>query len=187
MLSPPWVLLCLEWILPPLPFLFNLVWIFFAYLSTFNFLYHWYSASCSIRQLVNVDHMLVCVCVCLVAQSCLTLGNPLVCSPPGSSVHGILLARILDWVSISFSRGFSSPRDQTRVSCVSCIADRFFTCWATEEAPSHMLTLCQMLDQAPGIQKRENQPEGMHHSPDWNGCCCGRFGAAAAPRRVWPS
>ena len=42
-----------------------------------------------------------------VAQSCLTLCNPVDCSPPGSSVHGILQARILEWVAISFSRGSS--------------------------------------------------------------------------------
>ena len=52
------------------------------------------------------------------------------CSPPGSSVHGILQARILEWVAIPFSRGYSQPRDQT---WVSCIADRFFTIWATRE------------------------------------------------------
>ena len=45
-------------------------------------------------------------------------------SPPGSSVHGILQARILEWVAIPFSRGSSQPRDQT---WVSCIAGRFFT------------------------------------------------------------
>ena len=43
------------------------------------------------------------------------------CSPPGCSVHGILQARILEWVSISFSRGSSRSRDQTHVSCISCI------------------------------------------------------------------
>ena len=53
------------------------------------------------------------------------------CSLPGSSVHGILQARILEWVAISFSRGSSWPRDQTQVSC---IADRFFTAWAIREA-----------------------------------------------------
>ena len=46
------------------------------------------------------------------AQSCLTLCNPMNCSPPGSSVHGILQARILEWVAISFSRGSSQPRVQ---------------------------------------------------------------------------
>ena len=59
-----------------------------------------------------------------VAQSCPTLCDPMDCSPPGSSVHGILQARILEWVAISFSRGSSQPRDRTQVSC---IAGRFFT------------------------------------------------------------
>ena len=52
--------------------------------------------------------------------------------PPGSSVHGILQARILQWVAISFSRGSSQPRDQTQVSC---IAGRRFNLWATREGP----------------------------------------------------
>ena len=50
-----------------------------------------------------------------VAQSCPTLCDPVDCSPPGSSVHGILQARVLEWVAISFSRGSSQPRDQTHV------------------------------------------------------------------------
>ena len=54
-------------------------------------------------------------------QSCSTLSDPVDCSPPGSSVHGILQARILEWVAISFSRGSSQPRDRTHVSCISCI------------------------------------------------------------------
>ena len=54
-----------------------------------------------------------------VAQSCLTLCDPVDCSPPGSSVHGILQARILEWVAISFSRGSSRPRDRTQVSCIA--------------------------------------------------------------------
>ena len=62
----------------------------------------------------------------LSAQMCLTLCNTLDCSPPSSSVHSILQARILEWVVISFSRGSSWPRDWTCVFCVSCIAGRFF-------------------------------------------------------------
>ena len=54
-----------------------------------------------------------------VAQSCPTLCNPGDCSPPGSSVHGILQARILEWVAISFSRVSSRPRDRTQVSCIA--------------------------------------------------------------------
>ena len=70
----------------------------------------------------------------LCAQLCLTLGDLLDCSPPGSSVHGILQARILEWVAISSSRGSSPSGDRTSVSCVSCIAGGFFTCWAIREA-----------------------------------------------------
>ena len=66
----------------------------------------------------------------LVIQSCLTLCNSMGCSLPGSSVHGILQARILEWVATLFSRGYSWPRDQIRVSH---IAGRFFTIWATKE------------------------------------------------------
>ena len=62
----------------------------------------------------------VCVCVCKVAQSCPILCNPMDCDPPGSSVLGILQARILEWVAISFSRGSSQLRYGTHVSYVSC-------------------------------------------------------------------
>ena len=65
-----------------------------------------------------------------VAQSRLTLCDPM-CSLPGFSVHGIFQARVLEWVDISFSRGSSQPRDQTRVSH---IVGRRFTLWATREA-----------------------------------------------------
>ena len=64
----------------------------------------------------------------LVAQLCPTLSDPMNSSPPGSSVHRILQARILGWVAIPFSEGSSRPRDQTQVSHV---ADRCFTTWAT--------------------------------------------------------
>ena len=57
-------------------------------------------------------------------QSCTILCNLMDCSPPGSSVHGILQARILVWVAIPFSRGSSQPRDRT---CIFCIVGRFFT------------------------------------------------------------
>ena len=56
-----------------------------------------------------------------VSQSCPTLCGPVDCSLPGSSVHGILQARILEWLAISFSRGSSQPRDRTWVSCVAYI------------------------------------------------------------------
>ena len=65
-----------------------------------------------------------------VAQLCPTLCDRMVCSLPGSSVHGIFQAKILEWVAISFSRGSSWPSDRTRVSL---IAGRCFTLWATRE------------------------------------------------------
>ena len=68
----------------------------------------------------------------LVAQLCLTLCDPMVYSPPGSTVHGILQARILEWLAIPFSRDSSQPRYPT---WVSRIAGRFFTVWATKETP----------------------------------------------------
>jgi len=80
----------------------------------------------------------VCVCVCVyffiyvcvhakLLQFCPTLCDSMDCSPPGSSVHGILQARMLEWVAIPFSRGSSPPWDQTCISCVFCIAGRSFT------------------------------------------------------------
>jgi len=63
-----------------------------------------------------------------VTQSCPTLWDPI-----DYTVHGILQARILEWVAFPFSRGSSKPRDRTQVSY---IAGGFFTCWATREALS---------------------------------------------------
>ena len=67
----------------------------------------------------------VYVCECMLSHVLLFF-NPMDCSPPGSSVHGILQARILEWVASPFSRGSSQPRDQI---WVSCIAGRFFIIW----------------------------------------------------------
>jgi len=65
-----------------------------------------------------------------VAQSCPTLCDPMDCSLPGSSVHGIFQARVLEWVAISFSRESSRPKDRTRVSLIAGLR---FTIWATRE------------------------------------------------------
>ena len=65
--------------------------------------------------------------LCMCAESCLTLCDPMGCSLPGSSVHGIFQARILEWVAIYCSRGYSPPRDQTQMSGISALASRFFT------------------------------------------------------------
>ena len=69
-----------------------------------------------------------------VTQWCPTLGNPLDCSLPGSSVPGLFQARILEWVAISYSRGSSPPRDRSCVSCVSCIDRWILYLCATWEA-----------------------------------------------------
>ena len=74
---------------------------------------------------------LINVWVCLVIKWCPTLCDPIDCSPPGSSVHRIFQERILEWVSISSSRGSSWPRDQT---CVSCISRQILYHWDAREA-----------------------------------------------------
>ena len=64
------------------------------------------------------------------------------CSPPGSSVHGILQARILEWVAISFSRGSSRPRDRT---CISCIDRQILHCLNHEESLCLLVQSCSTL------------------------------------------
>ena len=82
----------------------------------------------------------------LVAQTCLTLCDPLDWDLPASFLHGILLARILQWAAISFSRTSSLRSSWSSVRTrVSCIAGRFFTIWATWEAQ---------------IEKRTKQKQG---------------------------
>ena len=108
----------------------------------------------------------------LVAKSCLTLCDSMNCSPPGSSVHGILQARILEWIAISFSRGSSWLRNQTRSpalqadslltelwgkpisffrasswprdwACVSCIGRQILNQWTTREiSVPHVTPVC---------------------------------------------
>ena len=72
-------------------------------------------------------------------QSCLTLCDPMDCSLPGSSVHGILQARILGWVAVPSSRGSSPPRDRILISCVSGIGGWVLYHCATWSPASHGL------------------------------------------------
>ena len=67
-----------------------------------------------------------------VTQLCPTLCDPMDYSLPGSSIHGIFQARVLEWAATFFSRGSSWPRDRTQISCVS---GRCFTLWATRAPP----------------------------------------------------
>ena len=69
-----------------------------------------------------VMQVCVCVSVCVYAKSlqlCPTLCDPMEYRPPGSSVHGVLQARILEWVAFASSRGSSQPTDRTQVSCIA--------------------------------------------------------------------
>ena len=80
--------------------------------------------------------------MCSVTQSCPTLCDPMDCSPPGSSVHEIFQARILEWVAISSSGGSSRPRDQTHISCISCMGRQIlYTVATTWEAIKSILVL----------------------------------------------
>ena len=72
-------------------------------------------------------------------QSCLTLCDPMNCSPSGSTVHIILQARILEWVAISFSKGSSWTRDWTLVCFVSCMGRRVLNHWSTKEVPASVI------------------------------------------------
>ena len=98
-----------------------------------------------------------------VGQSCLTLCDPMDCSLPGSSVHGIFQAIVLEWIAISFSRGSTQTRDWTPVSR---IVDRCFTVWATREVRkeswvpktwSFELCCWRRVLRVPWIARRSNQ------------------------------
>ena len=98
-------------------------------------------SSADFKALLSVKCVCVCVCIhsycCLVAQLFPTLCDPMDCSPPASSVHGISQVRILKWVAISFSRGSSQLRDWTPVSC---IGRQILYHWATREAHTYLYT-----------------------------------------------
>ena len=114
-------------------------------------LLHWKVDSLSLSHLKSIQSEII--------QSCPTLFDLIDCSLPGSSVRVIFQARVLEWVAISFSRGYTWPRDWTRVSC---IVGRRFTVWATREALNHSSfqfshsvcpTLCNSMNRStPGIR-----------------------------------
>ena len=111
-------------------------------------------------------------CLCLqLLQACLSLCNPMDCSPPDSSVHGIFRARILDWFAISFSRGSSQPKDGTSLSCVSCISRQILHCWAIRETPSWQSahSLMNSLAVHPGMPEAGLQGPfmGVRTSHEW--------------------
>ena len=79
--------------------------------------------TCLFPDLSEVSQSISHMCV-LSRFSCVQLCDPMDYSPPGSSVHGIFQARILEWVAISFSRQSSRPKDQTHISYITCIGTR---------------------------------------------------------------
>ena len=111
-----------------------------------------------------------------VAQSCPTLCNSVDCSPPGSSVHGILQARILEWVAISFSRGSSWPRDRTQVSH---IGGRRFNLWATREAL--VKKKIEKFPPPPTLQFLLCVPVAFYL---WSLCPCGGIAGKGTPSRA---
>ena len=88
--------------------------------------------------------------IVLVAQSSPALCDPMDCSLPGSSVQGILQARILVWVAMPWISESSQPRDQTRVSCP---ADKFFT----TEPPGKFIPLYLRAEEPTVVKIRENK------------------------------
>ena len=92
------------------------------------------------------------VCACPVAQSCPTLLDTMDCSPPASSVRGILQARTLEWVAMPSSRGSSQPKDQTQVSQ---IAGGFFTIWATRESQVNVFYIVYLYDFIVTVKTKE--------------------------------
>ena len=105
---------------------------------------HWFSQKDDTKDsLQKSREKLACVCAQLL-QLCPVLSDPVDCSPPGSSVQGILQERIPEWVAMPSSRGSSQPRNQTHISC---IVGRFFT----SEPPGkpRMITYFQLLKELP--------------------------------------
>ena len=110
--------------------------------GSFSYCYKgFYLILCDVEPLAELGHLTETMCLSgsVVSDSLQSHG----CrrsweSPPGSSVHGILQARILEWVAIPFTRGSSWPWDRTRVSCN---AGKCFTNWATREAQHKQYSL----------------------------------------------
>ena len=133
-------------------------------------------------------------CTCMLSRFSLTLCNPMDCSLPGSSVDGIRQGRILEWVAMPSSRGSSQPRDQTSISCRSCMKVNtlsrvrlFATLWTvaqgifpTKGSNRHLLqvlheiedaqscpTLCNPMDCSPGDLPNQGIKPASPAGPAW--------------------
>ena len=102
---------------------------------------------CLLRLLMSYQPIYTSAWVCVSTRSCLILSNPMDCSPPGPSVHGLFQARILECIVISYSRKSSRLRDWTCVANVSCIGKQILYHWVTWEAPFILLPsfICKYL------------------------------------------
>ena len=128
------------------------------------------------------QHWIICVCVCVcvwvcvckVAQSCPTLCNSMDCNPPDPSVHGISQATILEWVAISFARRSSQHRDQTRVSCVSCLAGSYLSLWSPGKLCSN--TKLKVNKELTGSSQGVGGTWELHSRMIWLGCWRGKHG-----------
>ena len=103
----------------------------------------------------------LCTHASLVAKSCLTLGDPMDCSLPGFSVHGISQARILEWIAISFSQGFPQTRDSTSISYIGRqVLYHSNTCCCCYSVTQSCLTLCHLMGcSMPGVPAHHHLPE----------------------------
>ena len=109
-----------------------------------------------------------------VTQSCLTLWDRVDCSLPGSSVHGIFQARILEWTAMPSSRGSSWPRDQTHIFCVPYISGRFFTSeplgkFHRYTTAAKSLQSCPTLLNSIGCSLPGSSVHGIFQARYWNG------------------
>ena len=118
--------------------------------SLFSFLSHLEGKLqiATLREIVNANHHLPhpCFLSCchLVVKSCLIFCNPMDHSRPGSFIHGIFQARILECVATSSSRGSSGPRNQTHISCVPCIGRQILYHWAPRKVHVFLLSCCKL-------------------------------------------
>ena len=121
-------------------------------------------------------------------QLCLTLCNPMDCSRPGSSVHGIVQARILEWVAMAFTRGSSWPRDWTCISKSVALTGGFFTTsvpWEAQIVAQLCPTLCNPMDYSPSSSSvyAVSFSRGSFQPRDWTWVyIAGRFFAIWATR-----
>ena len=102
----------------------------------------------------------------LASQLCPTLCYPVDYSPPGSSVHGILQAKILEWIPIPSSRGLSQPRDRTGVSCIT---GRFFTVWPTQKWKWKLLSNVRLFATPWTAAYQAPLPMGFSRQEYWSG------------------